>query len=50
MKTYENMIETYRRKIHHENDSYLGEHATDAQNAVYDRLTKLLYGDDGLPF
>lgn len=50
MTTYEKMLETYRRKIYREGDPFLGYSATDAQNAVHDRLTKLVYGDDGLPF
>jgi hypothetical protein len=50
MTTYKNMLKTYYWKIHNETDAYLGESATGTQNAVYDRLTKLVYGPDGLPF
>lgn len=50
MTTYKNMLKTYFWKIRKENDAYLGEHATDAQIAVYDRLCTLVYGPDGLPF
>lgn len=48
--TYTKMLITYRNKLRHENDTYLGEHATPAQNAIYDRLLELRYGDDRLPF
>lgn len=48
--TYENMLNTYFWKLRHEDDTYLGEHATDAQNAVYERLLELVYGPSKLPF